>query len=162
MANPTGGVKPMTIAGRMVRERERLAGMTHEERAWRKMWLKDQILCDEPPIPNKALDKEFLNPIRRLYRFPLDKLCDALTPSLGFQKAYAIRFYTGKFAMIIAGIYLGAYYFEYNQNSWIKKSGWRVLSSRRACNPGDEGFPKLSDRTLPSDYAARGFKDSPI
>lgn len=72
----------MTIAGRMVRERERLVGMTDEERAWRKQWLKDQVLSPNEPRRVPELDAEFLNPIRRFYRAPLDKVCDALTPRL--------------------------------------------------------------------------------
>lgn len=42
-ASETGGVRPMAIAGRMVRERERLVGMTDAERAWRAQYLKDQV-----------------------------------------------------------------------------------------------------------------------
>jgi len=68
----TAGVKPMSITGRMVRERERLQGMSAEERAWRKKWLKDQVLSPQEPRYVKALEKEMLNPIRRAYRAPLD------------------------------------------------------------------------------------------
>lgn len=70
----TGGVKPMTIAGRMVRERERCIGMTAEERAWRAQWLKDQILTEREPVYVKELHQQFRNPFRRLYLRPLDKL----------------------------------------------------------------------------------------
>lgn len=66
------GVKPMSITGRMVRERERLTGMTPEERAWRKKWLKDQILSPNEPKYIKELHSEAFNPIRRFYRYPLD------------------------------------------------------------------------------------------
>jgi len=45
---------------------------------------------------------------------------------------------------------------------WTRKGGWRVIHSRKACVPGDEGYPKVSDRSAPSDYAARGFKQSPL
>lgn len=70
----TGGVKPMSITGRMVRERERCIGMTPEERAWRAQWLKDQILTKREPVYVKELEMEFRNPIRRVYLWPLDKL----------------------------------------------------------------------------------------
>lgn len=70
----TGGVKPMTIGGRMVRERERCIGMTNEERAWRAQWLKDQILTKREPVYVKELHDQFRNPIRRLYMRPLDTL----------------------------------------------------------------------------------------
>lgn len=43
MASETAGARPMAIAGRMVRERERLVGMTDAERAWRAQYLKDQV-----------------------------------------------------------------------------------------------------------------------
>ncbi|XP_055381986.1 uncharacterized protein LOC129612425 [Condylostylus longicornis] len=161
MASPTGGTTPMAIAGRMVRERERLIGMSDEERAWRAKWLKDQELHHEPKrVPE--LERHFKNPIRRFYRAPLDKLCEILTPTIGFQKAYGVRFFLGKGLLAISGIYLGAYYFKYNANDWTRKGGWRVISSRRACNPGDPGFPKISERNKPSDYASRGFNNSPI
>ncbi|KAI8119448.1 hypothetical protein FF38_06869 [Lucilia cuprina] len=161
MASPTGGVKPMTIAGRMVRERERLVGMSDEERAWRKQWLKDLELHHEPKKV-AALEKELTNPIKRFYRAPLDGLHKALTPVIGHQRAWAIRFWTGKVALFGTFVYAATYYFKYNQNDWTRKGGWRVITSRKACNPGDEGFPKLSERSQPGDYAARGFKQSPI
>ncbi|KAH8273541.1 hypothetical protein KR018_000072 [Drosophila ironensis] len=160
-ASDTGNVKPMAIAGRMVRERERLIGMTADERAWRKQWLKDQELnCPKRKVP--ALERELNNPFKRIYRAPLDAVCSALTPSLGFQRAYTVRYWTGKALLALTGIYAGAYYFKYNQNDWTRKGGWRVIHSRKACVPGDEGYPKVSDRSAPSDYAARGFKESPL
>ena len=80
-ASDTGGVKPMAIAGRMVRERERLIGMTPDERAWRKQWLKDQELHHGArKVP--ALELELNNPIKRLYRAPLDTITKVLTPAL--------------------------------------------------------------------------------
>lgn len=73
-ASNTGGVEPMTITGRMVRERERCIGMNQEERAWRAQWLKDQILTEREPVYIKELHDQFRNPLRRLYLRPLDKL----------------------------------------------------------------------------------------
>lgn len=68
----------------------------------------------------------------------------------------------GKAALVAATVYAGAYYFKYNANDWTRKGGWRVIKSRTAVVPGDEGFPKSSDRSQPSDYAARGFKSAAI
>lgn len=73
-ASHTGGVTPMNIGGRMVRERERCIGMTNEERAWRAQYLKDQILTEREPVYVKELHEAFRNPIRRFYMRPLDKL----------------------------------------------------------------------------------------
>lgn len=141
MASNTGGVKPMTITGRMVRERERLLGMSPEERAWRAQWLKDQQLSHHEPRHVPEYWKERLNPIRRFYRAPLDLVQKGLTPVLvclngdairairlcngmvffsqGVEWAHAIRFWTGKMALIGFSIYAGAYYFKYNQNVCI-------------------------------------------
>lgn len=78
----TGGVKPFPIGGRMVRERERAIGMTAEERAWRKQYLKDQILTENEPKYVEAYWRERTNPIRRFYKAPLDMMHKALTPIL--------------------------------------------------------------------------------
>ncbi|GAB0095218.1 NADH dehydrogenase 1, beta subcomplex, subunit 6 [Sergentomyia squamirostris] len=161
-ASDTGGAKPMGIAGRLVSERERLFGMTNAERAWRKQWLKDQILAPHEPVHVPQYHQEITNPIRRFYQWPLNKLWEKLTPSLGGYRAYTIRFWIGKAAMVTAGLYATFYYFKYNQNDWTRKGGWRVIESRRAVLPGEAKYPLVSDRTQPADYAARGFKQSPI
>ncbi|XP_055713546.1 uncharacterized protein LOC129807951 [Phlebotomus papatasi] len=162
MSSETGGVKPMAIGGRLVRERERLFGMSDAERAWRKQFLKDQILAPHEPVHVPQYYREITNPIRRFYQWPLNKLWEILTPSLGGQRAYAVRFWIGKGLMITGGIYAAFYYFKYNTNDWTRKGGWRVIKSRRAVVPGEVNYPAVSDRSKPSDYAARGFNESPI
>lgn len=82
MSSETGGVKPMAIGGRLVRERERLFGMTDAERAWRKQFLKDQILAPHEPVHVPQYYREITNPVRRFYQWPLNKLWEILTPSL--------------------------------------------------------------------------------
>ncbi|XP_058446553.1 NADH dehydrogenase [ubiquinone] 1 beta subcomplex subunit 6 [Malaya genurostris] len=161
-ASQTGGATPMTITGRMVRERERLLNMTPEERMWRAQWLKDQQLSPNEPRFVPEYWRERINPIRRFYRAPLDLVQKGLTPVIGHNWAFAIRFWTGKIALAACSIYAGYYYFKYNQNDWTRKGGWRVISSRNAVFPGDEGFPNYPQRSSHSDYAARGFKESPI
>lgn len=37
-----------------------------------------------------------------------------------------------------------------------------MIHSREICVPGDPGYPKLSDRSKPSDYAQRGFDPEKI
>lgn len=77
----TGGVTPMNIGGRMVRERERCIGMNAEERKWRAQWLKDQVLTEREPVFVQELQDAFRNPIRRFYMRPLDKfLLEPLVP----------------------------------------------------------------------------------
>ena len=68
----TSGVKAMNISGRYVYDKERLHGMTPEERAWRKKWLKDQELTPREPIQYSYYDPDLMNPIRRAFRKPLD------------------------------------------------------------------------------------------
>ncbi|KAF5292611.1 hypothetical protein FQA39_LY13944 [Lamprigera yunnana] len=151
----TGGVKPMAIAGRLVRERERLIGMTNEERAWRKKWVQDQHLSPNEPRYVPELYKSLYNPIRRLYRAPLDIAAKIFEPTLG-KRVHTIRYITGKFLMGYAAAVILCYYFKYNANDWTRGGGWRVLQSRQSNLPGDLNFPEVSVKK-PSDYGSRGF-----
>lgn len=155
----TGGVKPMSIAGRYVSERERLAGMTDAERAFRKQWLQDQILSPNEPRHVPEMYKTLYNPIRRFYRWPLDKLQAKLTPVMGQEAAHVLRYVTGKAGLFIVGVYWFAYYAKYNSNDWTRKKGISKKDSRKAVDFGDANYPAVSDRTKPSDYANKGFKD---
>lgn len=155
----TGGVKPMSIAGRLVSERERLIGMTDAERAFRKQYLQDQILSPNEPKKVPQIYKELYNPIRRFYRWPLDKLEAKLEPVIGHNRAHLTRYMISRTAIFIAGIYWFTYYAKYNSNNWTHKSGWQMKQARLAVDLGDREFPKVSDRTKPSDYASKGFKD---
>lgn len=158
----TGGVKPMSIAGRYVSERERLYEMTDAERAFRKQWLNDQILSANEPKKVPEMYKAYYNPIRRFYRWPLDKLQTKLEPALGYTSAYLLRYFTGKVAMGIVGVYAAAYYWKYNSNNWMRKAGWKAKYSKLATDIGDKDYPKVSDRSKPSDYADRGFSKNTL
>ncbi|XP_071057385.1 uncharacterized protein [Onthophagus taurus] len=158
-SSPTGGVMPMDLAGRLARERERLLGMTDAERAFRKQYLKDQELAHGEPKFVPELYRETVNPIRRLYRAPLDAFRVMITPIVGAQRALHIRYFAGKFLMITLFAYGCTYYFKYNGNDWTRPGGWRKVESRIAVFPGDPEFPKVSERTVGADYASRGFKD---
>lgn len=68
----TGGTTPMGIAGRLVRERERLLGMSAEERAWRAQYVADQHLSAREPVHVPEYWRERTNPIRRFYQAPLN------------------------------------------------------------------------------------------
>ncbi|CAG9136783.1 unnamed protein product [Plutella xylostella] len=157
----TAGVKPMSIAGRVVHERERCIGMTDAERAWRKQWLKDQILAPNEPVHVEEYWKERTNPIRRFYRKPLDVVFNKLTPMLGHERAQVYRYLTGKMILLGFGVLATTYYFKYNGNDWTKKGGWRILRTKPTVLPGQPGYPFKSTKT-DSDYAERGFKSSPI
>uniref|UniRef100_A0ABD2XEJ4 NADH dehydrogenase [ubiquinone] 1 beta subcomplex subunit 6 n=1 Tax=Trichogramma kaykai TaxID=54128 RepID=A0ABD2XEJ4_9HYME len=156
----SGGVKVMGIQGRMARERERLIGMTDAERAWRAKWVKDQQLHGEPIVPENFYKNRY-NPIRRFYRYPLDKFEAAIGPVVGSMKAQVIRHLIAKCTMGLLFTYSVHYYFKYNAGDWTRKGGWKVTSNRPAMAPGDPDFPNFKD-TKPNEYATFGFENSPI
>jgi len=158
----TGGVKAFPIEGPFKNERTRIAGMTDADRAYRRQWLKDQILAENEPRTVPGFYEARYNPIRRFYRKPLDTIFKGLVPALGYERAGRMRWFTGKILMGLGAAYLTYYYFKYNQNDWTRKGGWRVLEAREMVTPGDSRFPMVSDRKESADYAARGFKASPI
>uniref|UniRef100_A0A0A9ZHC0 NADH dehydrogenase [ubiquinone] 1 beta subcomplex subunit 6 n=1 Tax=Lygus hesperus TaxID=30085 RepID=A0A0A9ZHC0_LYGHE len=164
MASTTGGVKAFSIQGRLCRERERLhgSGMTPAERAWRAQWIKDQRLAPHEPVHVPEIQNHLVNPIRRFYRAPMDKFEKLLVPHLGVGGATMVRYMTAKVAIIIGAVYVGAYYFKYNANDWTRKGGWRVVPNRKSVVPGDPGYPYKPEKLVGSDYADRGFKNSPI
>ncbi|XP_050310823.1 uncharacterized protein LOC126746555 [Anthonomus grandis grandis] len=155
-ASQTGGVKPMSIEGRLKDERERLLGMTDAERNLRKQWLKDQILSENEPRVVPEIYKATYNPIRRFYRYPMDQVEKALTPVLGLEKAQVFRGVTAKFGFMIMGAYWTWYYMKYNRNNWERRGGIRVKSTREPTMPGDPGYPHVPNMK-PQDYMPRGF-----
>ena len=160
-ASPSGGATVISIAGRMARERERLIGMTDEERAWRAKFVKSQNLSKEEPIIPEGYHKAYYNPLRRFYRAPLNKVEGTLTSTLGAQGAYIVRHVTAKFIMGGIAVYGAWYYFKYNRATWMRKSGWAVMSSREPLLPGSKGYPNF-DAKKPNQYATFGFEKSPI
>nr|XP_014286369.1 uncharacterized protein LOC106687160 [Halyomorpha halys]XP_014286370.1 uncharacterized protein LOC106687160 [Halyomorpha halys]XP_014286371.1 uncharacterized protein LOC106687160 [Halyomorpha halys]XP_014286372.1 uncharacterized protein LOC106687160 [Halyomorpha halys] len=161
MASPTGGVKPFSIESELCRERERLRGMTDEERSWRAKWVKDQVLSHHEPVEVPQLQRELTNPIKRIYKAPLNLVYKILKPAIGANAALWTRVLTGKLLMGLFLVYGGTYYFKYNANNWTRKGGWRAVASRRAIYPGDPEFPNCPERS-PNEYATRGFDQSPI
>ncbi|XP_042236413.1 uncharacterized protein LOC121875783 [Homarus americanus] len=157
----TGGVKAFPIEGPFKNERTRLAGMTDADRAFRKQWLKDQVLAESEPAIVPGFYEARYNPIRRFYRWPLDTLFKPLVPALGYQRAAKYRWFTGKFGLVAIAAYATWYYFKYDQNDWTRKGGWRVTQSKEMVTPNDPRFPLVSHKEG-ADYAVRGFKSSPI
>jgi NADH dehydrogenase (ubiquinone) 1 beta subcomplex subunit 6 len=157
----TSGAKAMNIGGRLIYEKERLHGMTPEEREWRRKWLRDQELTPREPVQPKYYEKDLMNPIRRFYRKPLDVVFfNILEPVIGTTSATVGRVLTGKFLMGLTFVYLTYYYFKYNTNNWERTGGWRVVMSRVRVLPGDEGYPAPQTKTKGSEYANRDFPKS--
>ncbi|XP_076245431.1 NADH dehydrogenase (ubiquinone) B17 subunit [Calliopsis andreniformis] len=162
MGGPHQGTsRVMNIAGRMAHERERLIGMSNEERAWRAKFVDSQILDPSEPVVPKNYYKERYNPIRRFYRFPLDQLERMLVPRLGVGPAYVIRGFIGKSILSILGIYGAWYYFKYNTGTWMRKSGWRVTQTHNTILPWDKDFENFK-RKKANEYATLRFEKSPI
>lgn len=158
-SSDTGGVKPMAIAGRLVDERERLLGMSDQERAFRKQWLKDQELSPNEPRVLPEIYRETHNPIRRFYRYPLDVVGKALTPVLGHFKADVARYLIGKAGLGIVLVYASYYTYKYHGNEWDRKFGIRSYVSKPLVLPGDADFPYVSNRK-PHEYGSRFLDES--
>ncbi|GAB6029008.1 NADH dehydrogenase (ubiquinone) 1 beta subcomplex, 6 [Chamberlinius hualienensis] len=158
----TLGIRPIPIAGRMTKENERIKGMTPEDRAWRSQWLKDLELSPREPVEVPELRKELMNPIRRFYRKPLDKFYQFLLPRVGHYKACLYRYRITAFASMIAVGYFSAYYLKYNQRDWTRGYGWRVTTTKPRVLPGDPGYPFVSDKQTPQDFADGGFKNRKV
>ncbi|CAK9830682.1 hypothetical protein ANTRET_LOCUS7811 [Anthophora retusa] len=158
-SSDTSGVKAMNIGGRLVKERERLIGMTDDERAWRARYLKSLNLAPDEPVIPKDYYKEYYNPLRRMYRIPLNAFEAALAPAIGATAANVTRLATARLLMGIIGIYGGWYYFKYHTATWMKQSGWRVLKMRDAEYPCEKNYPGL---VKPTRWATDGFENSPI
>ena len=155
-------IDAVSIAGRVGRERERLIGMTDEERAWRARFVKSQELAPDEPIKPKGYDKLYYNPLRRFYRAPLNKVENALTPLLGEAAAIIVRNIIGRSIIGIFVIYGSWYYLKYNHATWMRQSGWRIMSSRPRVYPGTKDFPNFKAPMKPNEYATFGFENSPI
>jgi len=155
----TGGVKPMSIQGRMAHDTERMRGMTEAERAWRHQWLKDQSLTAREPIYMSKESPTLMNPFRRAYRWPLNQLEKLMAPVVGPTAAKVVRYYGGKILIGVYAAWVVAYYVNYNTNTWINKTGWRMTTNRPITFPGEEGFPSLPKKQ-PRDYYDRGFQGS--
>jgi len=157
----TSGVKPMAIEGRLGRDRERLAGMTDAERAWRRQWLKDQRLSPREPLYIPRDSPHLLNPIRRAMRWPLDRFVfQPLEPLIGTYRAKVTRVYLGRFSIAIGTVLFIGYYLKYSLQDWTNQAGWRMIRCRTPLYPGDEGYPHAAQLKEPRDYSDRGFKDS--
>ncbi|KAK3881546.1 hypothetical protein Pcinc_014018 [Petrolisthes cinctipes] len=160
-SSDTSGVKAFPIEP-FKHERTRLAGMTDADRAFRRQWLKDQVLAESEPLAVPGYYEARYNPIRRFYRLPLDTLFKPLVPLMGYESAAKYRWFTGKFAMALGAVYVTWYYFKYSSNDWTRKGGWRISSRKEMVTPLHPQFPVLSERKVGADYASHGFKNSSI
>ncbi|CAL1680200.1 unnamed protein product [Lasius platythorax] len=156
-----GGDRPMTIVRRVGRERERMLGMTDEERAWRKKWLDAQKLAPEEPVTPKGYYEEMYNPIRRFYSAPMNKVQNMLEPLMGHSAAYVTRHIISKSAISIVAMYCIYYHLKYNKMHWTRQGGWKITVSRPTMYPDTKDLDVLY-RTKGNQFYVNGFDKSPI
>ncbi|KAM3719715.1 NADH dehydrogenase [ubiquinone] 1 beta subcomplex subunit [Dirofilaria immitis] len=110
--------EPMSLELHMADERARAAGLTPAEREWRKKWVLDQHLHPDEPIHVDAVHRQ-LNPIRVLYRTPMDKLYKHfLKPTFGIFYGSMIRAIVPKLFMAWILIEASYYYWKYEARGW--------------------------------------------
>lgn len=154
--------RPMHIEGRLKYVRERLTGMTQDERAWRKKWLKDQELAPREPKYVKRLDRYFQNPIKLAYKVPIEWFFyGVLSPRIGQHAAYTLRQVIPKGLLIYLSVCTVWYYYKYNAQSWEWRHGpqWKIY--KPTLYPGDPGFP-FKIHLEPDDMQSLGFKERTV
>ncbi|XP_011165873.1 uncharacterized protein LOC105200149 [Solenopsis invicta] len=155
------GERPMSIERRMGRERERMLGMTDEERAWRKKWLDAQKLAPEEPVIPKGYYEELHNPIRRFYMAPGNKFQSMLEPYMGHVGSYITRHFITRSAMGIFAIYCIYYHLKYNRMNWMRNGGWKISVTRPKMYPDTKDLSALY-KTKGNQFYVNGFDKSPI
>uniref|UniRef100_A0A7E4VA77 NADH dehydrogenase [ubiquinone] 1 beta subcomplex subunit 6 n=1 Tax=Panagrellus redivivus TaxID=6233 RepID=A0A7E4VA77_PANRE len=114
---------PMSLELHMADERVRTAGLTPAEREWRHKYLKDQHLHPDEPIHVDAVHRQ-LNPIRRLYRAPWDRLYQHfLRPTFGVYHGTALRITLPKLFATYLGLQIAYYYWKYEAKDWTHLRG---------------------------------------
>jgi len=155
------GERPMSIVRRVARERERMLGMTDEERAWRKKWLDAQKLAPEEPVIPEGYYKQMYNPIRRFYMAPGNKFQTMMEPLMGKPAAYILRHTLTRLTAGIVGIYCIYYHLKYNRMNWMRNGGWKITVSRPKMYPDNKDLKALY-KTKGNEFYVNGFDKSPI
>ncbi|CAJ0558625.1 unnamed protein product, partial [Mesorhabditis spiculigera] len=151
------GGNPMSLEMHMADERVRARGLTPAEREWRHKWVVDQNLHADEPIAVDAVHRQ-LNPIRRLYRWPLDKLyLHFLKPTFGVYYGTAIRVVAPKFIFAFLGFQAIYYYWKYEARDWAHLRGVEHSPEKPVLLRGAEiekKYPGLQSKALsdPSKY----------
>ncbi|XP_071634876.1 uncharacterized protein Nd-b17 [Temnothorax longispinosus] len=155
------GDRPMSIVRRVGRERERMLGMTDEERAWRKKWLDAQKLAPEEPVMPKGYYEQMYNPIRRFYMAPMNKVQNMLEPFIGKTSAYVLRHTLTRMAMGTFAVYCIYYHLKYNRMNWTRNGGWKITVSRQKMYPDNKDLNALY-KTEGKQFYVNDFDKSPI
>jgi len=107
--------------------RNRLAGMTDAERAWRKKFVLDQHLKDDEPVYVPEMFGN-LNPVRRIYRIPWDIIERRfLVPKLGLVYGHYTRMLVPKLMMGGFAFMWFYYHLKYHQPNWMNPRRFEVM-----------------------------------
>lgn len=88
-----------------------------------RKWVLDQNLHPDEPINVEAVHRQ-LNPVRVIYRLPLDTLYKrCLVPTMGVYKASVVRALIPKIAMVLIGLEITYYYWKYEARDWTHLRG---------------------------------------
>jgi len=147
--------------------RQRLAGMTDAERAWRKKFVLDQHLADNEPMYVPEFHAN-LNPIRRIYRLPWDAIESRfLVPKFGLTYGHLTRMVVPKILMGLFGFSWLYYHLKYHQPNWMNPKRLEMGMFERQFLREDEireKEPGLMEKGLRNyqtkqDYCNRDFKN---
>lgn len=108
----------MNLGLHTVNERQRVRhGYTQVERELRKQYVMDQRLHPDEPIRIDAIYRQ-LNPIRKIYRMPMDWAYTKMLPRLGIQWAHYFRVWPPKVVLAWLGGCALWYHVKYNRGDW--------------------------------------------
>ncbi|XP_025109135.1 uncharacterized protein LOC112573204 [Pomacea canaliculata] len=134
-------------------ERQRLAGsgMTDEDRALRRQWIKDQELHHEPRFVKELKPRNFF---RRLYMNPTDAFFNYFIPLIGKTPAAMLRIVIPRALLGLSGLYVFYYNIKYLSNDWTRAGGLNVFESKPMILTSTVHLPEKKH----DDYYDRGFK----
>jgi len=149
---PPFSIEPMPF------ERDRLggAGMTAEDRALRRQWLKDQELSPNEPRYIPELYPK--NPIRRMLAAPWDAFFNALRPIIGERWASSGRYFVPKYFIVLGTLSAFYYHMKYNPSQWVDKMGWNIYGTKPVFPPEGVNYQLKQD----SDFYDKGFKSRKV
>jgi len=149
---PPFSIEPMPY------ERQRLAGegMSAEDRALRRQWVKDQELSPNEPRHVKELTPR--NFFRRLYMGPADAIFSKLIPLIGQTPAAMARVVVPRGLLILFVGYWSYYQLKYHPHDWTRSGGWNWYKNKPMMLTREKEFPeKVHD-----DFYDLGFKSRKV
>jgi len=139
-------------------ERQRLAGagMSEEDRALRRQWIKDQQLSPNEPRHVKELTPR--NAFRKVYSGFADGLFTKLIPVVGINAASMMRVVVPRMSLIIFGAYVAYYQLKYHSKDWTRVGGFHAFQSKPRVLYAETECPEKTH----DDFYDQGFKSRKV